>query len=301
MFLYCLRLFFGSYVLSFSALMFHCLNDKSMLFVNKYSKAIIFSVVIIFLLFFLHYLGVLRPIENVTIFLTKPILRVFYGASNWVGGNYLNYRSKQSLAEENNELKIQLVELLKEKSLYQIEAEENDFLKSQINFTKASKNEFEVARVIGQNTELTQNSLIIDKGSSSGLSVGQPVLGEGGVLLGKIFKVNKASAIVLLINDDLSKVSVKILNGAKTIGLVEGEYGIGIKMKFIPQSETVKIGDIVVTSGLEKQIPKGLVVGQIKKINQEPELLFQEASIESLVDFNKVTLVNIIKRANEND
>jgi len=275
--------------------------DTIMLFVNKHAKQIILSVVIIFLLFFLHYLGVLRPIENSVIYLTKPFLRVFYGASNWVGTNYLDYRSKQSLIEENNELKNQLLTLIKEKSVYQVEAEENEFLKSQINFSKNLKNEFEVARVIGQNTELTQNSLIIDKGESSGLIVGLPVLGDNGVLIGKVYKVNKTSAMVLLINDDLSKVSVKVLNGAKTIGLVEGEYGIGIKMRFIPQSETVKVDDIVVTSGLEQAIPKGLVVGQIKKVNQEPEQLFQEASIESLIDFNKVTLVNIIKRANRND
>jgi rod shape-determining protein MreC len=272
-----------------------------MLFLNKNSKQIVLSVVIIFLLFFLHYLGVLRPIENSVIYLTKPFLRVFYGASNWVGTNYLDYRSKQSLIEENNELKNQLLTLIKEKSVYQVEAEENEFLKSQINFSKNLKNEFEVARVIGQNTELTQNSLIIDKGESSGLIVGLPVLGDNGVLIGKVYKVNKTSAMVLLINDDLSKVSVKVLNGAKTIGLVEGEYGIGIKMRFIPQSETVKVDDIVVTSGLEQAIPKGLVVGQIKKVKQEPEQLFQEASIESLIDFNKVTLVNIIKRANRND
>lgn len=272
-----------------------------MFLVNKYSKSIILSVVMIFLLLFFHYLGALRPLENAVIYLTKPVLRIFYSASNWVGGNYLDYRSKQSLFLENEELKEQLVDLMKEKSRYQIEAEENEFLKSQISFSKTQKDEFEVARVIGQNTEMTQNSLIIDKGESSGLEVGQPVLGENGILIGKIFKVNRSSAIVLLINDDLSKVSAKILNGNKTIGLIEGEYGLSLRLKFIPQNETIKVGDVVVTSGLEKAVPKGLVVGMITSIKQEPEELFQDAAVESAVDFKKVTLVNIIKHNVGND
>lgn len=86
------------------------------------------------------------------------------------------------------------------------------------------------------------------------------------------------------------------------MGLVEGEYGLGIKMKLIPHFELIKENDLVVTSGLEEGIPRGLIVGQIKLIKNEPEELFQEASIESAVDFGKITLVNIIKQEdNQND
>jgi len=107
--------------------------------------------------------------------------------------------------------------------------------------------------------------------------------------------------MVLLINDDLSKVAAKIQNDAKTIGIVEGEYGLGIKMRLIPKIELVKETDIVLTSGLEKYVPPNLIIGQIDNVVDQPEALFQEASINSIVDLSKVTLVNVIIEKIEND
>ena len=266
-----------------------------MLFINKSTKLMLLTVAIIFLLFFLHLTSILRPVENAVVYLTRPLFSSVYAVSQWIGGNYLNFKSRQALLNENQELKDQLIVLLKEKSRYLIEAEENEFLNSQLKFTQDKANDFEVARVIGQNLAAAKNSLLIDKGEKNGLAIGQPVLGEQSVLIGKIYKVNNNSAIVLLINDDLSKISAKILNHDKTMGIVEGEYGLGIRMKLIPQSETVEAGDLVITSGLEKAIPKGLVIGQIKSVNQEPEELFKDAAIATIIDFNKIILVNIIK------
>lgn len=265
---------------------------------RKSSKLVLAAVVIIFLLLFLHYIRVLRPIENGLSYLTRPILGAVYGAANWVGNKYLRYESRQELWRENKDLKDQLAILIKEKSRFLLESEENEFLRAQLRFTQSNQYDFVIARVIGKNADNTQNSLIIDQGEKQSLRVGLPVVVGEGMLIGKVTKVNKTSALVLLINDDLSKVAVQIQNQARTMGVIEGEYGLGIRMKLIPQFESIKENDLVVTSGLEHDIPRGLIVGQIKAIKNEPEELFQEASVESVVDFNKITLVNVIKQRN---
>lgn len=266
-----------------------------MLFLKKSTKLILITVAIILLLFFLHYTKLLSPVERGIVYLTKPIMSGVYRASTYVGDNYVEYKTKKDLLRENKEIKDQLTTLLKEKSLFYTEREENIFLRQQLKFVQENDFDYEIANVVGKNVDNTQNSLIIDKGENFGLKVGQPVIVNDGVLIGKINKVDKNKAFVLLINDDLSRVAVKIQNTSRTLGVIEGEFGLGIKMKLIPQTELIREDDPVVSSGLEDLVPAGLIVGQVEKIFSAPEELFQSASIRSLVDFNKVTIVNIIK------
>jgi len=280
---------------------FSCSGVFMVMLNRKSTKLIIVSVVIVLLLFFLHYIKVLRPIENLAVSATKPVLRSVYQISYWVGDNYLNFRSKQALVQENKDLKDQLAMLINEKSRCVSEQEENQFLREQMQFVDKNQYLFEIARVIGQSADGSQNALILDVGSKVGIEVGQPVLAEQNMLIGKIIKVNKNSSIVLLINDDLSKVAARIQNKSRTIGVVEGEFGLGIKMRLIPQTEMIKEGDIIVTSGLEQKVPGNIVIGQIKSIVNEPEELFQEAALASMVDFNKINIVNILKYNQDDD
>jgi len=262
---------------------------------NKSTKLVVLSVVLIILLVFLHYIRILQPIENLFVRLISPILRVTYQASDFVGEKYLDYKTKDELLNENKKLRDQIASLLQEKSLWLSEREENDFLSKQMSFATKNNYDFEIARVIGKNVDETRNVIVVDKGENSGLKAGMPVMADQGMLVGKIMKVNKNDSLVLLVNDDLSKVAAKIQNESRTIGIIEGEFGLGMKMRLIPQTEQLKEEDIVVTSGLEENIPQGLIIGQIESITKEPENLFQEASIKSFVDFNRILLVNIIK------
>lgn len=269
-----------------------------MFYFGKSTKLVLITVVIIILLFFLHQVGILSPLERAFVAITKPVMRITYNLSNRVGENYLELKSKQELIQENKELKDQLDTLVKEKSKYTTEREENEFLRAQLKFVQEADHEFMIANVIGKNVDNIQNSLVLDKGSKDGVLVGQPVLADEGIMIGKISKVTSNNSFVLLINDDLSFVAAKIKSKTKTMGVVDGEFGLGIKMRLIPQNEIINEGDVVVTSGLEKYVPADLIIGLVELVFNEPEELFQEVSIKSQVDFNKITLVNIIKVRN---
>jgi rod shape-determining protein MreC len=266
---------------------------------NRQTKLVIITVVVILLLFFLHYTRILSPVERALVGMTKPLLKITYSISNSVGEKYLEYQSKNELVRENKELKDELIILLKEKAHYFTEKEENEFLRTQLGFVKANNFEYEIANVVGKNPDNTQNSLLVDKGEKHGLIVGQPVLADEGMLIGKLVRVDRATSTILLINDDLSKVAAKIQTQYKTIGVVEGEFGLGMKMKLVPQSEVISESDIVVTSGLEDLVPANLIIGQVERIYNQPEELFQEVSIRTFVDLGKITIVNIIKKVDD--
>lgn len=259
------------------------------------AKIVILTVAIIGLLFFLHFTRILRPVESGLRSLTQPILRGGHRLSVMIGEYYFNYRSQKSLIQENKQLRDQLLILEKQRSLYLTEKEENDFFRQQLNFVRQVNYDYTLARVVGETADRTQSALILDQGARAGVRLGLAVVTEEGVLIGKITKVSPNQAWALLVNDDLSKVAVKIQNPAHTLGVLEGEFGLGLKMRLIPRTETVSEGDTVVTSGLEATVPSGLMIGRISAVQNEQEELFQEAVVKSAVDLNRITLVNIIK------
>lgn len=266
-----------------------------MSFNPKPTKVIVLTVGIILLLVFLHYIRFLSPVERLVVGATKPVMAVVHGLSSSIGANYLDFKSKRELVASNKQLQDQLAILIKEKSRYLTEKEENDFLREQLKFSQTQNYDFVIANVIGKNIGGLENSLLLDVGEKDGIKIGQPVLGSQGIIIGKINKVAINRSFMLLINDDLSRLAAKIQGMTKTMGTVDGEFGLGLKMSLIPQNEIISEGDIVVTSGLEELVPANLVIGQVEKIRKEPEALFQEASIKAPVDFSKVTMVNIVK------
>ncbi|MBI5254506.1 rod shape-determining protein MreC [Candidatus Falkowbacteria bacterium] len=246
------------------------------------------------LLFFLHYIGALSLIERGTAFVFRPVQSAVYYLSNKVGGFFVDLKKIKTLKQENEYLKNDVEKLLAKQSYCAEQAEENKFLREQSDFLKKAKQSGVAAQVIGKSSDLSVNTLIINRGTNDKVNVGHAVVSEGGTFIGKIYKVSALTSVVLLINDDLSNVAAAINNKNKTIGLVVGEYGLGIKMDFIPPEEKVGEGDLVITSGLEKDVPFGLVIGTISSVVKKPESLFQQASIKSLVEFNKLRLVTII-------
>lgn len=151
-----------------------------------------------------------------------------------------------------------------------------------------------VANTVGKNIESVGSTLVINKGGRHGIRIGNPVIVETGILIGKVIRVEDDLSIVQLITDSQSKIAAMVMNGDKSIGIVEGGYNISTRMTWIPQNETVSVGDIVVTSGLENGIPRGLLIGRIAVIEREPYQAFQEAEITPLANLGKLRLVAVI-------
>ena len=136
--------------------------------------------------------------------------------------------------------------------------------------------------------------MIINIGSNAGVKEGLAVISEEGLFIGKIYDVNYDFSTVLLVTDNHSKVAASILNKDKTIGIIEGKYGLSCKMNLIPQNEEIQENDLLITSGLETNIPQGLVIGQVDRVENVEGDLFKSASIKLLLDLNKVKIVSVL-------
>ena len=172
--------------------------------------------------------------------------------------------------------------------------EENILLREQLHFSTGTNKEGIGAEAIGRGIDPIATTIVINRGSRDGIQVGRAVVVGNGIFIGKIVSVHEKSAIVQLINDTQSRIAATILNHDHSLGIVEGGFGISVRLKFIPQNEEVKVGDIVVSSGLQENIPRGLVIGTVEAVEKKPQEPFQQAILRPLRNLNDITAVMVL-------
>jgi rod shape-determining protein MreC len=153
------------------------------------------------------------------------------------------------------------------------------------------------ATVVYQSPNIWYSTITIDKGSSSGVRVNDPVItGEG--LIGKVTEVASDGALVSLITDSAVEVTAKI-SATGTIGLVQPEVGEPGKllMQFLESTTGVTPGDYVVTSGTvssrgESLFPKGIPIGQVTSVNEQSP--FKSVDVSPIANLHSLDVVQVL-------
>jgi len=246
------------------------------------------------LLIALHYIGWLVPVEKFVRSSTIPLIGQAHTFSVQVGDNYQFFKDRESFLKAYGECSKNTEELGSAQANIKMLTQENDELKKQLNFIKKQKTPSVLAEVVGKELLSTDQTIIINRGSEDGILPDQPAIVGEGILIGKVIKVEKDISIIRLINDNQSRIGATILSNDHSIGVVEGGYGISLKMTLIPRDEIVLVGDQVVSSGLEMNIPRGLLIGTIAVVENEAYKPFQQAILSPSTDLSKLTIVSVL-------
>lgn len=224
----------------------------------------------------------------------SPVQKVFSGVSYRlmnIGEYWKNY---EELNATKTELTNKLNELDKKMVDYNTIKQENEDLKKELKFISNYKNfKTLVAPVISQSLLPENQVLIINKGDKDNVKEGDSVISDGN-LIGIVGKTDDYTSQVILMTDNNSQVAGRIQNEAKTSGMIKGEHGLGLILDMIPKDELVALGDYVVTSGLDKNVPAQLLIGKVSEIKNSPEDVFQKIIITPLINYHKIDLVTII-------
>jgi rod shape-determining protein MreC len=148
------------------------------------------------------------------------------------------------------------------------------------------------ARIIGRNVSNWYRAMIINKGARDGIHPEMGVITKAGVV-GRVVRVNPATAIVLLLSDPNVAITGMVQN-TRDEGIIQGTPQGIIHMKYLPPLSPVQPGDPVVTSGLTGDFPRGLQIGRIQQITKADTDLFQLGEISPTVDFSKLEGVLVI-------
>lgn len=199
------------------------------------------------------------------------------------------------LKKENEQLREDNLNLISENSRLHDFEKENLDLREQLGLLPRDKFSLEAANVISQDPSGSGNWIEIDRGSEDGLAEGMAVIISKGVLVGKVQAVNSKSSQVQLLTNPKSTINAITTQG-NSKGVVKGEYGLGIILDMVLQSDPLNVGDEVITSGVGGTIPRGLFIGNVQEIHSSDDHLFQQASISSPVQLPKLQFVFVIKK-----
>tara|TARA_Y100001970_G_C14185337_1_gene832274 strand:+ start:436 stop:1233 length:798 start_codon:yes stop_codon:yes gene_type:complete len=243
---------------------------------------------------FLQHFGFLRGVESLVRKALNPISSYVYTRTvqDRILGPFHSVADLENAYLELYEACILPEDFLLKNTLLE---EENALLRQQLDFFSDSLYTHTAASVIGKNIDQLSSSIVINKGEDFGIQKENPVIAGNGTLVGIVIDVHEHSSVVRLINDNQSHVAVTIRNKDKSVGLIEGGYGISIRMSFVPQNELLRVGDQIVTSGLSENMPYGLYVGVVEAVEKQAYQPFQDAIIRSAVELDKLRIVSVIQ------
>jgi len=145
-------------------------------------------------------------------------------------------------------------------------------------------------------------SLTIDKGEADGVALDAAVLSSTGVV-GRVFAVGPHAARVQVLLDRDGGAGI-LVERSRVPGVVSGQVAGQVSgsedlvLKYVPERADVVVGDVIVTSGLDRLYPKGLLVGRVRYVGKGSGL-FRDIRVEPSAHFDRLEEVMVVRQAQE--
>jgi rod shape-determining protein MreC len=214
----------------------------------------------------------------------SPVQRATSWVSGTVGGFARQVGSFGSTASENERLTRQLAVTELELRKAREATAENDRLRELLNLKEKTGYEQVVARVIARDGSVWFNTVTINRGSSSGVTLNMPVVTTSGIV-GRVIAISPWTAQVMLITDEKAAAGAIIgkLGESGALGSARGLGDSGlIEMRYVSGLQKVEAGDYVLTTGQDGIYPAGLNVGEVVEVKHgtatQPHQIFIKPS-----------------------
>jgi rod shape-determining protein MreC len=234
--------------------------------------------------------SILGPLEEGASRATKPIVDL----KNWVDETF-NARG------ENGDLKAEVARLRSQLAKAQSAEGENEQLRKLVGLDRSGTLAGYTpvtARVIGRSPTVWYSTITIDKGSSAGVQVNDPVVSGDG-LVGRVMDVTDGTSKVSLITDDRSAVSARVLPDGPQ-GVAEPEVGNpdDLLLDFIDRNQPIQQGQIVVTAGwsngaISSAFPPGIPIGEVSDATVGEQETYQRVHVTPAADIRNLEFVQV--------
>lgn len=214
-----------------------------------------------------------------------------------VTGAFSSYVDLRGVHAENVRLQEQVAHLetlLQEK---QDRVQEAERLRETLGLREILPLQTVAAEVVARDGLPFYRVITIDRGAEHGVGVDAPVISPTGVV-GRVIKVGPRGAKVQLLLDPQAAIGV-LIERTRVGGVAAGRAGFAdettpdLEMRYVPVLADVKVGDVVVTSGLDRIYPKGLAVGRVREVGQGTGL-FKEVRVEPSARFATLEEVLVV-------
>ncbi len=194
--------------------------------------------------------------------------------------------SRSELQERNQLLeKENLLLRAKQQKMAALEAE-NMRLRNLLDSSFKIGDRVLIAELVAVDLDPYRQQVLINKGSTSGVYEGQPVL-DANAVMGQVTHVNPLTATVLLITDARHALPVQVnRNGLRTVALGTGRINL-LELPHLPNNADIRVGDLLVTSGLGGRFPPGYPVAEVVSVEREPGRPFADIRARPLAHLDR--------------
>ncbi len=252
------------------------------------------TLVLVAALIFLGVTGALSTVENLAAVPLHLLQRVMSSPAQAISGAIDDLAEYRRQKQRIDDLEEALAGYQAELAQLREKGADYDRLAALLDYNRfgPEDHEYVTCDVIGMDTSGFVRAIQIDCGRRDGVELLDPVVTERG-LVGRVTQVSATGAEVLLVTDPTSRVNAR-LQSTREDGVVSGQLVGDLLMSFIPLEAQVREGDLVLTNGLGQMLPADLLVGQVLSVSLSEDELYQEARVRSLVDFDRLEIVQVI-------
>jgi rod shape-determining protein MreC len=196
-------------------------------------------------------------------------------------------------SDENHVLRSRLAEVTVENSRLREGAREVDRLRRLLEFRDIYPAPLEASRVVAQIDERLGGGIVVDRGYDSGIARNMTVISPDG-LVGLVVRASENWSAVKRIVDPGSRVSA-CLQYSRATGILRATAGGKLFMDWVAPDAQVQPGDTVISSGLGSVVPKGMLIGAVRQVYEDPEKFSLSLEVKPFVDFSRLEEVFVLK------
>lgn len=175
------------------------------------------------------------------------------------------FNSRKTLLTENERLTNQITLMNEKLQRYVVLQQENEHLRRMLDVPVEDNMHRMIAELMAVDNNPYSHQIVINKGVLNDVYLGQAVLDDNGIV-GQVVEVGTTNSRVLLISDITHAIPVRVnRNNARLVANGTGNLG-ELSLRHVPHSTDIKVGDVLVSSGLGKVFPAGYPVAIIKDI-----------------------------------
>ena len=266
--------------------------------IMKLSPGVKIGLIIVLLIAFFIVLNLTsfsKEVKNFFYLISSPIQKTLWRAGDNLSDFFEVISEIEKLKKENEELLLKNQALLAENTRLKELKKENEVLREALEIGLEKEFKLLLSEVRGK--DISQDTLLINKGSKDGISKGFPVITQQKALIGKIGEVYENFSKVILISNKESSFDAKIMewdDDGDIRGVIKGKGNLKLFLDLIPQEKEIKEGNLVVTTVLGGIFPKGLLVGEIKEVLKSDIQPWQGAEIKPAFDIKELETLFVI-------
>jgi len=242
--------------------------------------------------------GKVTPVANVIGVVVSPFQKAVTVVADGIAKVYGYFFQYDKLADENEVLKKQILDMQADIRNTEQVMEENERLRELLDMRQRHADyDLEMAEIIASETGSWGVSYTLDKGSADGIAQGNCVMVDAGIV-GYITKVGATwSEMATIVDTDMQ--AGAIVTRTREVSVAEGDFELMrtgyLKLSYLPKDSRLLIGDTVETSGIGGLFPKGLLIGSIVEVKPEEHGISSYAVVAPAADLSKLNRVFVIK------